>query len=147
MGSAALQSAREDPLMTVADRIARSIANKSDFVFVRAEFKPFGSVAQVSRAIRQLESAGRLVRLGVGMYAKARLSSLSGKPIPTRSLEEVAPAALRKLGVAVSPSHLLRAYNSGASKQIPVGVVINTGQRRITRKIGFSGGFIKYERD
>lgn len=132
--------------MNIMGRITRSIANKRDNVFVRAEFEAFGSSSQVSRAINELESAGQLVKLGVGVYAKARISRLSGKPIPVRPLEELAPEALKKLGVNVGPSRLMRAYNSGASTQVPVGVVVNTGSRRITRQLGFNGASVKYER-
>jgi hypothetical protein len=132
--------------MNVTGRIIRSIGNKSDNVFLRAEFEQFGSTSQVGRAINQLESSGQLVKLGLGVYAKARISRLSGKPIPVRPLEELAPEALEKLGVDVGPSRLTRAYNSGQSTQVPVGVVINTGQRRITRQLGFNGASVQYER-
>ena len=133
--------------MDVTDRIKRSVSNrKSADVFLRADFDGFGSAAQVGRALNELTARGALVKLGVGVYARAKPSVLSGKPIPARPLEVLAPQALRRLGVALGETRLAAAYNSGQSTQIPAGVVLNTGKRRITRKLGFNGKLVHYER-
>jgi hypothetical protein len=133
--------------MNVTDRIQRSVSNrKSADVFLRADFDGFGSAAQVGRALNELTARGALVKLGVGVYARAKPSVLSGKPIPARPLEVLAPQALRRLGVALDETRLAAAYNSGQSTQIPAGVVLNTGKRRITRKLGFNGKLVHYER-
>lgn len=65
--------------MRVAQRIKISVEQSKDEVFLRREFTRFGSVAQVTRALGQLITEGQLVRLGVGIYAKAKRSALSGK--------------------------------------------------------------------
>lgn len=132
--------------MDIAARIKRSVANRSDDVFLREEFDRFGSPAQVGRALLQMQREGSLVRLGKGVYAKAETSVLSGKPIPAQPLDVLAPLALEKLGVAVRPSRLVQAYNEGRSTQIPAGIVIGIGKQRVTRKLGFNGKFVKYER-
>lgn len=132
--------------MNIADRIQRSVANRKDGVIVRSELKAFGSPAQVGLALRGLVARGALVRLGVGVYAKAKPSVLTGKPIPIRPVEVLGPQALTKLGVKFEQGRITKAYNSGASTQIPSGVVLNTGDRRVTRKIGFNGKYIEYER-
>jgi hypothetical protein len=131
--------------VNIVDRIRRSVANRSDDVFLRGEFERFGSAAQVSRALATLAREGLLVRLGVGVYAKAKPSVLSGEPIPVRPLEVLAPQVLRKLGVPVRPSRLTRAYNEGRSSQLPAGIVLNVGNRRINRKLGFKGKVVQYE--
>lgn len=131
--------------MNVIDRIRRSVANRSDDAFLRGEFERFGSPAQVSRALAALTREGLLVRLGVGVYAKAKPSVLSGEPIPVRPLEVLSPQVLRKLGVPVRPSRLARAYNEGRSSQLPAGIVLNVGNRRINRKLGFKGKVVQYE--
>lgn len=69
---------------TVASRLKRILAESSEEVFVRAELASLGSAAQVGRALRSLIADGVLVRLGVGVYAKAKKSILSGAPIPIR---------------------------------------------------------------
>lgn len=132
--------------MNIVDRIKRSVANQGADVFVRADFIPFGSPAQVSRALTELQSKGTLVKLGVGVYAKAKPSVLSGKPIPIKPLEVLAPEALRKLGIQVAESRQTREYNAGSSTQIPTGVVLGIGKQRIQRKLGFNGTFVEYER-
>lgn len=132
--------------MNITNRILRSVSNKSGDVFLRTDFKAFGSPAQISRALNVLQSNGRLVKLGMGIYARAMPSILSGKPIPVKPLEVLAPQALRKLGVTVDASRLTKAYNSGQSTQITAGVVINTGKRRIVRRLGFNGIQVQYER-
>lgn len=131
--------------MNIVDRIKRSVANRNADVFVRADFMPFGSQAQVGRALTELQSQGVLVKLGVGVYAKAKPSVLSGKPIPIKPLEVLAPEALKKLGVHVDESRQMREYNSGRSTQVPTGVVLSVGKRRIQRKLGFNGKLVQYE--
>lgn len=131
--------------MNISDRIKRSVQRRSDLVLRPADFQLFGSEASVKRALRALVDQGVLVRLGVGLYVKAKRSVLSGQPIPVRPLEVLGPMALSRLGVEVQESSRTRAYNTGRTTQIPTGVVVNTGRRRITRKIGFNGKFVEYE--
>jgi len=131
--------------MNMLNRIKRSVANRGDGVFLRAEFEQFGSPAQVGRSLRQLTRDGALVRLGVGVYAKAKPSALTGKPIPARPLEVLAPEALNKLGIAVTPSRLAQAYNAGLTTQLPAGIVVNIGKQRIARKLSFNGRVVEYE--
>lgn len=132
--------------MNITNRIQRSIANKGTDVFLRSDFGRFGSAAQISRALDGLQTSGKLVKLGMGVYAKAIPSVLSGKPIPVKPLEVLAPQVLKKLGVTVTASRLTKAYNAGQSTQVPTGVVLNTGKRRIGRQIGFNGKLVQYER-
>ena len=132
--------------MNILDRIKRSVANRDDGVFLRAEFERFGSPAQVGRALSQLTRSGALVRFGLGVYAKAKPSVLTGKPIPARPLEVLAPEVLKKLGIPVMPSRLTQDYNAGRSTQLPSGIVLNTGKRRIARKLSFNGQAVQYER-
>lgn len=132
--------------MNIVYRIKRSVANRNADVFVRADFALFGSEAQVGRALTELQREGALVKLGVGVYAKAKPSVLSGKPIPIKPLEVLAPEVLRKLGVQVGESRQTREYNSGNSTQIPAGVVLSVGKRRIQRRLGFNGKLVEYER-
>lgn len=122
------------------------LRSSKDRVFLRNEFAQLGSPSQVSRALKKLVDAGVLVRLGVGIYAKAKPSVLSGLPIPVGPVDVLASEALKKLCVANGPGRIAKAYNTGRSTQIPAGTVINNGRRRITRKIGFGGRFIQLER-
>ena len=132
--------------MDVVNRLKRSLANRNADVFLRAEFAALGSPAQVGRALVELQDEGVLVKLGVGVYAKAKPSVLTGKPIPAKPLEVLAPEVLKKFGIQVGQSRQTRDYNAGVSTQLPSGIVLNTGKRRIQRKLGFNGKLVQYER-
>ncbi|WP_248114051.1 DUF6088 family protein [Ralstonia pseudosolanacearum] len=114
-------------------------------MFLRAEFAGLGSTAQVGRALRSLMADGVLVRLGLGVYAKTKRSILSGVPIPIKPVEMLATVALKKLGVEVAPSQATQDYNNGSTTQLPAGIVLNTAQRRVSRKLGFGGQVVSYE--
>ena len=94
------------------------------------------------RALRGLVRDGRLVRLGYGVYGRAVVSRLSGKPLllnPT-GLRGAAREALTKLGVKWEPTESERAYNEGRSTQIPVNPVLRVKGRFSRRlKDGNSG--------
>ena len=52
---------------------------------------------------------------------------------------------LKKYGVKILPTSYEREYNSGATTQVPTGLVIGV-DRRVSKKIGFNGRFVKYEK-
>jgi hypothetical protein len=131
--------------MNITGRIKKSIQCRTELVFLPNEFLSFGSEASVKRALKELTTQGVLVRLGFGVYAKAKLSVISGQPIPAKPLEVLAPQALTKLGIKVKESTQTAQYNSGRSTQVPTGVVVNIGRQRVTRKIGFNGTILQYE--
>lgn len=123
----------------------RAIALRHDDVFVRSDFAHFGSSAQVSRALRQLVASGVLIKLGVGVFAKAKPGEPLDKPIPVRPIEVLAPAALQKLGVKVKSLQAVRVNNADSTQQNSAGIVLDTGSRRITRKLGFGQRYVSYK--
>ena len=131
--------------LSVKQRMARSIALRKGEVVLRADFASMGSASQTSRALQELIQDGKIIRLGYGVYAKARPSILSGKPIARVSLAELAQEALQKLGVPVGLGRAQAAYASGKTTQIPVRTTFNTGQRRISRKIAVGISTVRYE--
>lgn len=131
--------------MLVENRLKIAIARRKADVFLRTDFARLSSEAQLSRALRNLIDAGVIVKLGVGVYAKAKRSVLSGAPIPVKPVEVLAEQALDRLAVKVFPSRLASEYNAGRTTQMPAGTVINTGNRRIVRKLGFGNKTIRYE--
>lgn len=131
--------------MYLENKLKISIARQATDVFLRTDFARFGSEAQVSRALRKLVDDGVIVKLGVGVYAKAKRSALSGMPIPVQPVEILAEQALTRMGVKIYPSRQAQRYNSGKTTQVPAGGVINTGNRRIVRKLGFGKKTVQYE--
>ena len=107
----------------VEKQIARRIARKRGDVFLRADFSNIGGYDQVGRALRDLVRKGSLIKIGLGLYARARPSFLGGKPTPMNGLRTL-KEGLQRLGVETGPSRADLAYNSGRSEQVPTGRVV-----------------------
>ncbi len=122
----------------VKARLEQRLAERDGAVFLRVDFTDLGDYAQVGRALRALVEDGRLLKMGYGMYARAQLSRLDRKPMPTRSIRELAAEALGRLGVETVPTTAEEDYNSGRSVQVPTGRVIGVRQR-VRRKIIYGG--------
>lgn len=131
--------------LSVKERMSRSIALRKGEVILRSDFDAMGSASQISRALKGLIDAGKIVRLGYGVYAKARPSVISGKPIARVTLAELAQETLQKLGVPAELGRAQKKYNAGKTTQIPVRTTFNTGKRRITRKITVGISTVRYE--
>jgi predicted transcriptional regulator of viral defense system len=133
--------------VTIQERMLRSVRHRAGNVVLRAELAEMGSASQVTKALGALQDKGVLVRIGMGVYAKTRTSSITGAVIPAGSLETLALEALRKLGVPVTAGSGARAYNAGETSQLPGRFVLNTGDRRISRRIEVGGRTLVYERN
>ena len=130
---------------SLKERMLRSLALRKGEVLMRADFERMGSPSQISRVLKELMADGKIVRLGYGTYAKARPSSLSGKPVPRVSLAELAQETLQKLDVPARLGRAQRAYAEGRTTQIPVRTTFDTGSRRISRKITVGISTVRYE--
>jgi hypothetical protein len=126
-------------------QILKRIARKRGDVFLRADFGDMGSYGQVGRALRNLVRKGQLLKIGQGLYARARKSSIDGKPMLPNGLATL-KEALRRLGVETVPTRAERAYNSGESVQVPTGRVVAIRGKRVRRRIGHDGFFVSFER-
>jgi len=133
--------------MILQERMLRAIKLRPGNVILRKELAGLGSASQVTDALKSLLARSVLVRIGTGVYAKTRKSSVTGSIIPAGSLETLGIEALRKLRVPVSPGKAAAAYNAGTTTQIPGAFVANTGRRRISRRISVGGRSLKYEND
>ena len=60
-------------------KIMARIARKKCAVFVREDFQDLSDYDQVGRALRNIIKTGRLVRLGYGVYAKTKRSTITGE--------------------------------------------------------------------
>src|SRR6516225_6931134 len=113
---------------TLEARLIKRVDRKRGDVFVRADFEDLGGYDQVGRALRQLVRDRRLVKIGQGLYARARPSMTSGEPVPVGGLGTL-KEALRRVGVETLPSRLERDYNAGRTTQVPTGRVIGVTRR------------------
>jgi hypothetical protein len=133
--------------MSVYKRVAHAISIAKNDVFLRQDFSSLGSSSQITRALRFLINDGVIVRISFGVYARAKISVLTGKPIPAQPVSVLAPEVLRRFGIEAHPSRLVRDYNEGKSTQLPAESRVNIGKKRTNRKIGFGRSQIKYEND
>jgi hypothetical protein len=129
---------------TLEARLLKRIDRKRGDVFLRADFGDLGGYDQVGRALRQLVRDGRLIKVGQGLYARARPSMTSGEAVPVGGLSAL-KEALRRVGVETLPSRLEEAYNAGRTTQVPTGRVVGVS-RRVRRKIGYGGFSLSFER-
>jgi hypothetical protein len=130
---------------TIETRILARISRMKSSVILREDFIDLGGYDQIGRALRQLAQKGRILKIGYGLYAKAKVSSLTGEILPTQNLPTLAKEALKRLGVKVNPTKAELDYQAGRSTQIPTGRLIGV-KNRISRKIGYKGATIYYER-
>lgn len=130
---------------TIADAIEGKVRCSKRNIFLRADFRSLGSYGAVGRALRQNTKSGKLVQIGHGLYAKAELSPLTGKPAPIVGIKRLAIEALARLGKKVTTSSAEEAYNLGRSNQVPTGRVLAV-EGRVRRRIGYDGIYIYLER-
>ena len=134
---------RNNPLkQKVTQRLKRS----RKAVFLRSDFADLGGYDQVGRALRQLRDEGTMVRIGQGLYTRARPSIVTGKPtidVPG-GFKAASRAALTRLGYQWEPDAAEQSYNRGNTTQISAiaGVVV---QGRLNRKIGFGNQSLRYQ--
>jgi hypothetical protein len=130
---------------TLKTQISKRIDRKRGDVFLRADFADLGGYDQVGRVLRQFIRQGKLLRIGSGLYTRARPSTLDGTPTPVKGLRALADEALRRLGVQAAPTRLEQAYSAGKTTQVLSGrrVAVN---KRVRRKIGYNGAVMSFER-
>ncbi len=134
------------PKSTVKDKVIAKIKRASSSVFLRKEFDRLGDYRQVSRAINEVVAIGLLVKVGFGLYAKARPSTLSGKPVPMAPLLNIGLEVMQKIGVKADVGEDAVALREGRSTQIPMLPIINVGKARVSRKIVVGSRQVVYEK-
>jgi len=91
-------------MMSVHRLIAKRIDSyRSDSVFSVQDFLDIGSYGTVKKSIQRMEKADRLIRILDGLYAKRRISKLTGE-IVYPSMTSVAYALARKFCWSIVPS-------------------------------------------
>ncbi len=125
-------------------RILARISRRKKPILLREDFSDLGGYDQVGRALRKIAEKGVVIRIGYGLYAKAKQSALTGETVPVVSLPTLGREALRRLRVRTVPSKAELDYKEGRSTQVPTGRMIGV-KDRISRKIGFKDAHISYE--
>lgn len=68
--------------MTIKARIQSRPKRSKRYVFTRDDFKDIAGYDQVGRVLRDLIKEGQLLKVGYGVYTKARQNSITGKIMP-----------------------------------------------------------------
>ena len=132
---------------SVKQRLMRSIAARSGEVVLRRDLVRFGSPAQVSRALKQLVAEGKLVRIGLGIFAKAAPGPISGIPMARQPLGALAAETFNRLGISWQLGAAQRRYNERLTTQVPWRTTFDTGKRRISRRLQIGKQVVNYEND
>tara|TARA_B100000989_G_scaffold295020_1_gene275185 strand:- start:457 stop:876 length:420 start_codon:yes stop_codon:yes gene_type:complete len=131
---------------SLKSKIAYRIRRSRYTVFVLADFKDLSGRDQVMRALRSLMLEGLVARIGYGLYARTKISRISGKPLPEKPLPELGKESMERLKIQTAASSSDEDYRSGRSTQVPTGRMIRVVKSRVSRKIGYNGNYISYER-
>ncbi len=123
--------------MTIQSRIQTRVKRSKCSVFLRSDFKDIADYDQVGRGLRNLVREGLLMKIGYGLYVRARVNRITGKLMPDNAAgaDGVLIEAMEKLGVDYQFDDLSKLNFSGESTQIPAKVKITPKSARFTRKI------------
>jgi len=129
---------------TLEGQVSNRISRRRTNVLLREDFTDLGGYDQVGRVLQSLIRKGKLIKIGYGLYAKTKVSSLTGNTVPAEPLPSLAKKALNRLGVDTIPTRAEIDYQQGRSTQVPTGRLIGV-QKRVSRKISFEETTINYE--
>lgn len=130
--------------MTINRKVQTRVKRSKGSVFLRSDFKDIADYDQVGRALRELVQEGLLIKIGYGLYARARINRITGNVMadnPSGS-DGVVIEAMEKLGVEYQLDDLSRMNLSGDSTQIPAKVKIIPKNTRFTRKRAIGKQFV-----
>ena len=130
--------------MTINRKVQTRVKRSKSSVFLRSDFKDIADYDQVGRALRELVQEGLLIKIGYGLYARARINRITGNVMADNPSgpDGVVIEAMEKLGVEYQLDDLSRMNLSGDSTQIPAKVKIIPKNTRFTRKIAIGKQFV-----
>lgn len=117
--------------LTIKVRIQSRLRRSKRYVFTRDDFKDIAGYDQVGRVLRDLTKEGQLLKVGYGVYTKARRNSITGNIMPAApgGSAAVIVEALERLQVCYRFTGATQAYISDKSTQIPASLEIETSPR------------------
>jgi len=127
-------------LNTLEKRVKYRISRKRGTVFLRSDFDGLSDYDQVGRCLSQLVKKGELLKLGYGVYARAKKSSITGSLMLDANGGFVGASreALDRLKVDWEPTLTERDYNAGLSTQVPVNAAVSI-KGKFSRKLSYRG--------
>jgi len=131
---------------TLLDLIEIKIKRSSKQVFCRKDFSKLGGYDQVGRALRTLVKEKKLIKVGYGLYAKARINRITEQPMLNApgGFLQVCQESLNRLKVNWKPSNAMKSYAQG-STQLPARTQLAV-TKRFNRKISYKNQELKIQR-
>jgi len=125
-------------------RVAKRIARSRCRVFTPNDFTDLGGYDQVLRALRQLIKEQMLVKMGYGLYAKLKDSSLApGTKVLDGDFGTAVRESLSKLRVSFQETRTVSDYNARQTTQVQANCVLIV-RKRFTRRISYKGMEAKF---
>ena len=120
----------------IADKIMQrvSVHDSGKWVCTPKDFLDLGSREAVDQALSRLVKAGRLRRVGHGLYDMPRISNVLNRPAPV-NLDAAIAALTRRDGVRIMPDGLVAANHLGLTNAVPAKVSYVTDGHSRTLKI------------
>ncbi len=105
---------------SMADKIIERISENAGvrWVCTPRDFLDIGSREAIDQALSRLAKAGRLRRVGRGLYDKPRMSGVLNQPAPV-DLDSAIAAIARRDGIRVMPDGMAAANQLGLTNAVP----------------------------
>jgi len=121
--------------MNTADRIMKKVRARpvGKWVCTPKDFLDLGSREAIDQALSRLVKAGRLRRVGHGLYDRPRISKLLKCPAPV-DMDLAIAAVARRDGVRIMPDGLAAANQLGLTNAVPARIsFVTDGHSRSLR--------------
>lgn len=132
-------------MTSTLERVRRSVARQTSDIVLRRDLMRLGSSARVDAALGSLVRDQKLIRIGMGVYART-IELRGGERVLPRDFALIAEEALNRLGVKYELHPVIVEYRAGLTDQIPVRLVVAPRQR-VARKLSVGRLSVKYVRN
>ena len=129
---------------TIRSKALHRIQNLPSAVVLRQDLQDLGSDRQVSRALKTLVSEGAVVKIGYGVYAKPKKSTLTNDQYLPGGFLAVGREALTRLGIQWQVSEAEQQYNLGKTQQVPANPSTKL-DARFRRQLSYRGMKMRFE--
>lgn len=129
---------------TLVSKIEDRIKDYEGQVILFRDISELSDKTQVSRALRQLVGQGKLIKLGYGVFTKARYSERLKKPVVENNLKTIFLEALTRLNIKWELGKFDQDYNAGRSTQVPAFTSVKL-KSRLRRDISYGNLRLRYE--
>lgn len=126
---------RSVPASALKSRILARAGEQPAAVWTPVDFLDLGSRAAVDKALQRLAAAGHLGRIDRGLYAKPRISNLTGKPTAPDT-RAVIDAVARRDQARLVVDGLTAANDLGLTTAVPARVIVLTDARLRPIRLG-----------